>query len=209
MKRIILASVLTLSAAVAQEHGQTGAAQPGQAAQHGEAAGHGGGEGEHQDNNLGMLKFVNFGILAGILAWVIGKNAGPFFTSRSAEIRKSIDDAKKLKADSEARAAAIEKRIASLSDEVAGIRNTSKKEMEAEAARVKAETARMLERMQESAQQEMASVTKQAQAELKQHAAKLALELAEQKLKSRLDGAAQDTLVSNFLNNMRREASHN
>lgn len=203
MKRIVLALILTLPAAVAQEHGQTGGAS------HGEAASHGGGGCEHHDDSLGLLKWVNFGILAAIIGWAVMKNAGPFFASRSAEIRKSIDDAKKLKADSEARAASIEKRIASLSEEVAGIRNNSKKEMEAEAARVKAETARMLERMQESAQQEMASMTKQAQAELKQHAAQLSLDLAEQKVKARLDGSAQANLVSSFLNNLRRGASQN
>lgn len=202
MKRILLALVLTLPVAVAQEHGQSGGAS------HGEAASHGGG-GEHHDDSLGTLKWINFGILAAIIGWAIMKNAGPFFAGRSAEIRKSLEDAQKLKRDSEARAAAIEKRIASLSEEVAAIRNDSKKEMEAEADRVKVETARMLERMQESARQEMASMTKQAQAELKQHAASLSLDLAEQKLKARLDGGAQGTLVSNFLNNLRRGASHN
>jgi F-type H+-transporting ATPase subunit b len=194
VKRIILAIILAVPVAVAQEHGKE--------------ASHGGG-GEHPDDSLGALKWLNFGILAALIGWAASKNAGAFFASRSAGIRKAIDEANQLRQESESRAAAIEKRIASLSEEVAGLRNASKKEMEAEAARIREETARMLEKLDGSARQEIASMTKQAQAELKEHAAQLSLDLAEQKVRARLDAATQDKLVSGFLSNLQRGPSSN
>ncbi len=193
MKRILLAVALTLPAAYSQEHGATPAAGHGEG--HGEAGGHG---------DLALWKWANFAILVAALGWAVSKNAGPFFASRTAEIRKSIDEARKVRDDAVARANEIEKRIGNLSGEVAALRDTSKKEMEAESARIGAETERMIARARESASQEIAAMTKQAQEELRNHAAKLALELAEGKVKARLDGGTQDALVNGFLADLRR-----
>ena len=53
------------------------------------------------------------------------KNAGPFFASRSIEIRKGIEDAQKLRADAETRAAAMDARLANLRMEVEAMRESS------------------------------------------------------------------------------------
>lgn len=175
MRRLILAFALSL---------------PLLAAEHGEAAGHG---------DAQMWKWANFAILAAVIAWAVAKNAPKFFATRSAEIRKSLDDAKKTKQEAEARAAEIERRIANLSAEVGGLRDASKREMEAEAVRARDEAERIMAKMDESARREVESLSKQAQHELRQHAARLALELAEQKVRARLDGNAQDALAARFI----------
>ena len=55
-------------------------------------------------------KWANFAVLAAGLGYLVAKNAGPFFRSRSEEIQKGIKDAAQVRAEAEARASAIEKR---------------------------------------------------------------------------------------------------
>lgn len=192
MKRLFLALMLTVPV-MAQGHGE----------QQGAGGDHGGGH-----ESIAMWKWANFAILAAILGWAISKNAGPFFASRNAEIRKSIDEARKVRDAAEARARDIEQRIGNLSAEVGALRDSSKREMEAEAARLRDDGARMMAKIEENTRREIESMTKQAEHELKDHAARLALELAEQKIKAGLTPGTQDALVNNFISNLRRTSNN-
>ena len=58
------------------------------------------------------LKIANFAILAGLIGYFIGKNAGPFFARRTDGIRKDIDDSLRQGKDAEARAGEVERRLA-------------------------------------------------------------------------------------------------
>ena len=169
------------------------------AAEHGESAGHG---------DAQMWKWANFAILAGLIGWAVAKNAPGFFAARTAEIHKSLDDATKVKRDADARSADIEKRISNLSAEVGALRDASKREMEAEAARVREEAERLMAKMDEATRREMESLSKQAQQELREHAAKLALELAEQKVKAGLDVGTHNALAASFISNINRGSNN-
>ena len=69
-------------------------------------------EGGH--DNLMLWRIVNFLILAGLLGWLIRKNAGPFFAERSESIIKDLADSRQKLAESKARAQAIDERLARL-----------------------------------------------------------------------------------------------
>jgi F-type H+-transporting ATPase subunit b len=159
-------------------------------------------EGEQGDPWI-WWKWVNFLILAGGLGYLISKSAPAFFAQRSKEIEESLLDAAKAKQDAEARAAAIEKRLATLDREVEGLRQTARAETAAEGERLSLETERHLQRIQQQAAQEIELMTNAARADLHKYSALLALELAEQRIHSRLTKDVQEELVDGFLQDLR------
>src|SRR5579859_3806904 len=76
-------------------------------------------------------EWANFVVLAGIVIYMARKAGGPFFNSRAAEIRKGIDEAEKIKADSTARIAAINSKLGRLDAEIASLRETAATERRA------------------------------------------------------------------------------
>ena len=153
---------------------------------------------EHGNPNEIWWKWANFAILAGGLGYLIRKNAGPFFTGRTAEIRRSIDDAEKAQAGAEARMKEVDARLANLGAEIAALKETAAREQAAETDRLRAQTAADLEKVQLHGRQEIAAAGKAARAELKRYAAQLALGLAEQKIRQRVTPETQDSLVREF-----------
>ncbi len=206
MRRLTLGLILTLAPLLAQEHQATPPATA-----HGEAAPaaaeHESGGGEHSD--LSMWKWANFAILAGLMGWAISKNAGPFFAGRIAEIQKDINEAKQVRAEADARASAIEARLANLDSALATLRSDAKREMESESVRIQDETKRVVARAGEQAGQEIAAMSKAAENELRREASRLALELAETKLKAQMTPAADGALVARFVAGVNAAASRN
>src|ERR1035437_264748 len=71
------------------------------------------------------LKWANFLLLAGLLGYFIGKNAGPFFAARSAGIRKDMDESLRQREQAEAKAADVDRRLANLEEDIAALRGHS------------------------------------------------------------------------------------
>lgn len=153
--------------------------------------------GEH-GGNLMLWRVVNFVLLAGLLGWLIKKNAGPFFAARSESILKDLAEARKLSAESEARAKAIEARLARLGEEMDELKARAAAEMASERARLEQETEASLKKVVALAEQEIAAAGKSARQELKAHAAHLAVELAAWKVAGRITPEAQRSLLSAF-----------
>lgn len=183
IRRLLGTAVLAAAMLCAEEHG-------------------GGGEAPSQ-----TWKWINFLVLAGMIAYGIVKNAGPLFKARGYEIRKALDEAKHIKAEAEQRAASIEKQIANLAGELDQLRSSARSEMESEAARLREETKKAIARMEEHAVHEIESYSKHASGELKRHAAELAMKLAEEKVKSRLTPLAQTSLVQRFVADLRKSVN--
>jgi F-type H+-transporting ATPase subunit b len=150
-------------------------------------------------------KLANFAVLAGGLGYLIAKNAGPYFRNRSEEIQQGITDAAQVRAEAEARAAAIESKLGNLSGEIESIRTAAKAEIATEAARVRAETEAQIAKVRKQAETEIASATKHASVELKAYSAQLALELAEKQIRQQLDSRTQEDLADAFVNDLRHE----
>ena len=154
---------------------------------------------EKGGQNIILWKWANFAILAAGLGFLIVKQAGPYFATRSVEIRKGIADAQKIRADAEASAAAMNAKLANLSLEVEAMRKSAKEEAAQEGVRIRQETERELAKIQAHSEQEISSALKAAQIELKKYSAQLAVDLARQKVRERMTPADQDTLVQNFV----------
>jgi len=169
------------------------------AAQSGEA-----GEGD----SMIWWKWANFAILAVGLGYLIGKNVPPLFRKQSDEIQKALAEAAKIKQDAAAYAASVEARLAGLQREIATLRETAHADMAAESERVRRETEHHLQRIQEQSAQEIALMTRAAKNELRKYAAELAVSLAEQRIRARMNPGVQDSLVNEFLGDLPRAASN-
>jgi F-type H+-transporting ATPase subunit b len=172
------------------------------AAEKHEAAGEGKEESFAERHEL-ELKIANFVILAGLIGYFIGKNAGPFFASRSEGIRKDLDESMRQAKEAKERAADVDRRLASLEADIAALRAESDKEMQSETARMSKHTAEEIAKIQAHAEQEIASAGKAARMDLKRYSAELAVNLAEQKIRSRMTPDTQDGLVQGFVQNLK------
>lgn len=152
--------------------------------------------------SLSIWKWVNFGILMAGVGYVFAKQGIPFFRERATGILKDIADAQKTKAEADARAAAIEARIANLGQEIEQMKTAASTEMQNEGRRIEAETAQSLAKVQISAEQEIASATKQAKAELSAHAASLAIDLAAGRIRANLSSGQANGLISAFIQDL-------
>lgn len=154
-----------------------------------------------------LWKWPNFLMLAGLLGYLIKKHGGPLLAARSQEIKESLEAGKKAKIEADARAAAVQAKIANLDREVSELRANSKAELEREADRIRRDAENELSRLEHQAQAEIVAIGKQARNEVRLYAAKLALDLAEQKIRGRMTPGAQATLLNNFSNDVAGRAA--
>jgi F-type H+-transporting ATPase subunit b len=154
-------------------------------------------------------KWANFAILAVGLGYLVSKTLPPVFRSRTAEIQKGIAEAQAIKRDADQRAAAVEAKTKALGADIERFRTESKIEMQQESERIRQETAAQIGRLEQKAAQEIEAAGTTARRELKNYAAKLALDLAEQRVRTRLDAATEQALVDGFIQDLERRESKN
>ena len=149
-----------------------------------------------------MWTWLNFALLAAGLGYLIAKTVPQAFRDRSAEIQKGITEAQAMKKDAERRAAEMDARLTTLGADIDAFRRQAHSEMEQEGARIRQETERQIAHLRDQAEQEIESAAKAARRDLKIYAADLALDLAEQRIKTRLDGSTEAGLVDDFVTNL-------
>jgi F-type H+-transporting ATPase subunit b len=198
----LVAALLVTGLAAGQHEDTREHQQTEQSTQDGHAATNGAQEHageEHADDSQLWWKWANFALLAAALGYVIRKHGGTFFQGRTAEIRKGIQDAERMRAQAEARMSEVEARLANLGVEVAALRASAAQEHTAEAERVRQQTVADLDKVRARAQQEIEAAGKAARLDLKRHSAEVSLQLAEQKIRRRMTPQAQDALFQNFV----------
>jgi F-type H+-transporting ATPase subunit b len=141
------------------------------------------------------------------LGYLIKKNAGPFFEARGKKIHQDMLDAQEMRADAEKRAADVDRRLANLEAEIAALRAESQGEAKAETERAMQHTAAEIAKIQAHAEREIVSAGKAARMDLKRYSADLAVQLAEEKIRARMTGEAQDNLVRGFVHDLKHPAS--
>lgn len=163
-------------------------------------------KGEVPVNEYEGWKWANFALLVIGLGYLMMKYLPPLLKSRTEEIQKGIREAQALKADAERRAAEMEAKLAALGEEIEKFRRQSQSEMEQEGERIAENTRRTLEKLGQQAELEIETAGKIAARELRGFAAKLALEMAEGRLRTALDpkadGKLNDQLVGEFVRDM-------
>jgi F0F1-type ATP synthase membrane subunit b/b' len=161
------------------------------------------------EGNLKIWEWANFLILAGGLGYLIRKHAGPFYAARAAGISKDLVESERVARDAEARAAEVDRRLAGLDAEIAALRAESKKESAAEVERYAQRTAAEIAKIGANGEQEIRAAEKAARLDLRRYAAHLAVELAEVKVRARMDAGTEDRLVAGFARDLHPPANKN
>ncbi|MDP9169486.1 MAG: ATP synthase F0 subunit B [Acidobacteriota bacterium] len=149
-----------------------------------------------------IWKWLNFAMLAGVLGWLISKNLGPVLITRSAQIQGGLAAGEKARAEADARAAAVQAKLADLGQVVAQMKTSAREERDREADRIRRDTQTELARIQRQADQDIESAGKLALLEVKREAARLAINLAERKVRARMSPDIQAALFQNFIGEM-------
>jgi F-type H+-transporting ATPase subunit b len=174
------------------------------AAQHAKEHESGGSKHEEESGNTIYWKVANFVLFAGLLGYLISKKAGGYFSARTSEIRKGLDDAARMKAEAGARYAEIEKRLANIGAEIESLRTQARQESAAEGERVREETGRELRKLQVHAEQEIAAAGKAAQQELRAYSASLAVDLAAKRIRDRITPEADSAIAEEMVKDLDR-----
>lgn len=149
-----------------------------------------------------LWEVLNFLILAVLMGWLIVKQGGPLLTARSKDIADNLAAGEIAKAEADARAAQVQAQLANLGKEIESMRTGAKEERDREAERIRRETQAEMARIRVQAEHEIESAGKLARLEVQRAAAKMAIELAEQKVRARMSPEIQAALLQGFLSEL-------
>jgi F-type H+-transporting ATPase subunit b len=142
---------------------------------------------------------ANTAIFAIALGWFLAKYAPRFFNARSGDIQKAINDATGLKMDADLRYSEIDRKMATLADEVRKMREEGSREIEQVHAKMQRETQEQIDRIRKNASTEMEALRLEAARRVRRHTAQLALSLAERRIRDRFSGGEPHDLMRDFV----------
>ena len=207
-RRLALLIALALGVGLVRPSGaradEPSAARGGQAAEEvaqaeGVESGAEGHEPPHLDGGKLALQFLNFGVLAFILAWFGGKALNKALLARHEQLKADLVSASEARAAAEARVAAQERRLASLEIEIEDIRTGIRAEAEAEKQRLIAAAEERAQSIAEETKFLLDQQVKEAEATLKREVAEAAVKIASELVTRSLDARDQQRLVDTFV----------
>lgn len=140
-----------------------------------------------------------FAVFAAIVVRFGKKPLKSYVEQRHDVVKGAIEEAKKAKEEAEAKKREYEQRLAALDDEIAALKKEFEERGRAEMARLEEAGKRSAERIRKDAEETIAAETERAQQALKAEAAKLALELAEARIRQAVTDADEKRLRDQFL----------
>ncbi|HXN51351.1 MAG TPA: hypothetical protein VN943_05385 [Candidatus Acidoferrum sp.] len=149
-----------------------------------------------------IFKWINFAIVAGLVAWVFLKLTPPFFRKNAEIISSAITKATAAKAEADRQLREAEEKLARLEQEVEQLRATAQREMAAETERLRAITKSDIQRIGLAARAEIEAAERAARLELKKIGANLAVDGAESLLAKQLTPQTQESLVAAFVKSL-------
>ncbi|HZH34572.1 MAG TPA: ATP synthase F0 subunit B [Pyrinomonadaceae bacterium] len=147
-------------------------------------------------------KFINLFVFVAVLVYLLKKPLSTAFKTRREAIRQDLIKAQQERDAAMAKLSEVEARLGNLNAEAAAIREQSKREAEAEAARIAAQTTADIEKMRENARREIASAVATARRDLKQFSAEESIRLAEDMVRANLRGEDAARLVNASINGL-------
>ena len=158
--------------------------------------------GAQEKPGMAVWQWINFAILAILLIWLIAKQGGPMLEARSRHIQEGLAAGEKAKAEADARAADVQAKLGNLEKEIAAMQVSARQERDREAERIRREAQAEIARIHQQAEMEIESAGKLARLEVRRFAAKLAVDLAEQKVKRSMSPEVQSALLENFVKDL-------
>jgi F-type H+-transporting ATPase subunit b len=143
------------------------------------------------------LAFIlNFAVLALAIFLVSRSRIPAMFRSRTANIRRAMEEAGRASAEANRRLAEIEARLSRLDQEIAAMHQQAQRDAVSEEEKLRLAAAEDARRIVEASEQEIAAAASLARRDLKAYAAELAVALAEKRI--RIDEDTDAALVRGF-----------
>lgn len=166
----------------------------------GEGGAHGGGHGGAAQWKDFMWRCIDFAALVLILVWAVKKaDMKKALADRQAGIDRSLREADEMKAAAEKKYAEYTARLAQANKEAEELQKVIREDGLTEKARIVAEAEIAAEKIREQAKVMAEQEIVRAKTELREEASRLAVQLAEQTLKSAMRPEDQDRLVGEYL----------
>ncbi len=163
-------------------------------------------EGGHAEPSV-TYKWINFGILAAGLLYLIAKFLVPALSARSSAIEKDLLESKSTVRDAEAKVASLTAKLGNFDGEIRGIREKAKAEQAVEGERIAAQTESLLTGVKAHRETEIGNLSQVAQSQLRQFTVDKALEIAHARLAAQTDPATQGALVNAFLGDLKKQGA--
>ena len=163
-----------------------------------EEAGHGG---EEAVTFVGdwLPRLVNFAIIAAVVVYFMRKPVRDFFKNRSAEIAKSMEESKAARERAEAALADMEKKIRELEAETGRLVADARERGEKDKQVLVEEGKKMVQDIQAQVKQGIDVEVEKAKTALAAEASLLSLELAEGKIKEKINKQDHERIVREYI----------
>lgn len=149
-------------------------------------------------------KILNTAIFIVGMGILIAKYGPAFFNARSADIQKAIKDATGLKIQADFRHSEIDRKMATLAEQVKRMRDEASAAMDRDHEKFRRETEAEVEHIHGNVAAEIDALTKEGARHIRRHTARAALQLAERKLSDRLAGGEPENLIQDFVHLIER-----
>jgi F0F1-type ATP synthase membrane subunit b/b' len=160
------------------------------------------------DTPAGMVfRWLNFVLVMGGIAYLIGKFGAPYFRSHAQSISNAIREASEARAAAERGLREIDERVAALNLEIQDLRRAGARESTLEAERLRDLTSAEEARILKAAQAEIEASERAGRQELRAIAARLATERAAELLRTRVNRDEDASLFRSFIGQLERSAS--
>jgi F-type H+-transporting ATPase subunit b len=150
-----------------------------------------------------VAKIANFAILAGVLVYYLRSPIRAYLVSRATAIRSDLVAASEMRAAAAAQLAEIERKLQSLPSELAALKEKGAEDVAAEQARLAKAAATERERLIQQTRREIDVRLQMARRELTEHAARLAVEVAEARIRQTITPDDQLRLVERYTAQLR------
>ena len=150
-----------------------------------------------------VFRLANFALLAGLLYYFLRGPIAAYLSSRSTQIRQDLVTASEMRAAATAQLAEIDQKMAALPAELETLRRQGAEDVRAEQARITQAAATERERLLEQTRREIDMRLRIARRELTEHAARLAVGVAETRIKRAITPDDQLRLVDRYTSQLK------
>ncbi len=154
-------------------------------------------------------RWINLLILFGGLTYFLRQPARDFFSNRKAELQKQIRRVDEARQEAEARLAEAEERMKQLDSALDAIRRQVQEEIEHEKERIRGQAEQEVKRIVAAARREISNLGRSVRQDLKDYAAEIAVQMAADRLRDRMDSENHSKLAEQFLADLKTEDRRN
>lgn len=154
-----------------------------------------------------LFRWLNFLLVAGALAYLVGKFGAPYFRGRAQSIAKAIGEANHTRTAAENELRDASEKLAAVASEIEQERRTAERESAADRERIRTLTKVEIEKINQAARAEIAAAERAGTQELRVIAAKLATDRAAAMIREQMNAEAEAALFESFVGELARAAS--